>query len=108
VAILWKTVDRLGRPVVLTDEGWTHILSRHEDMVAYGRDVRLAVEFADEITIDARYQRRNVHYLRASGGRPPMRVVVNYQPEARSEWIGVVITAFRSERKKTGERHLWP
>jgi hypothetical protein len=33
VAVIWETVDRLGRPVVLTDEGWAHIVDRHKDLL---------------------------------------------------------------------------
>lgn len=108
MAVIWETIDRLGRAVMLTDEGWAHILDHHGDMVEFQGEIRQAIEFADEVSIDGRYRRRNVHYLKSAGGRPPIRVVVNYSPSAPSGSTGRVVTAFRSERKTVGERLIWP
>ena len=104
----WETVDRLKRRAVLTEAGWAHILDRHKDMAPYQLLIRDGISNADEVTADAVYSRRNVHYLRSTPTTIAIRVVVNYTPADPSGWVGEIITALRSERKKQGERRLWP
>lgn len=108
MAVIWEAIDRLGRPVVLTEAGWAHILDRHKDMVPHLLSIRDAISHADEVTVDAVYSRRNVHYLRSTPTTIAIRVAVNYKPAEPSGWAGEIITALRSERKKQGERRLWP
>lgn len=77
-------------------------------MIDFEEEVRVAIELADEVTVDGQFQLRNVHYLRPVGARPPIRVVANYLPAPPDIWVGEVITAFRSERKNKGEQTIWP
>ncbi|MDQ3225235.1 MAG: hypothetical protein M3Q50_01205 [Chloroflexota bacterium] len=106
--IIWETVDRLGRIVALSNAGWIHICSRHEDMVGHQQDIRTALELADEVVRDAKYAHRQVHYLR----RPPslrwLRVVVQYRPSEPADWRGTVITAHFLSIRPRNEVLLWP
>ena len=78
MANIWETVDRLGRPVVLTDTGWSHIRARHGEMLAHLWAIREAIEHADEITQDMTYNHRRVHYRRRSNSPYWLRAIVQY------------------------------
>lgn len=113
MAVIWETVDRLGRSVSMSDDAWRHILDGHDE-VRQGRlmmvpaDVRLAVEHADEIRRDRFFSRRAIHYRRTEFGELRHRVVVNYRPSERSGWVGEVITAFLTARRYQDEVQIWP
>jgi hypothetical protein len=108
VAILWETVDRLGRPVVMTDAAWEHIRAEHQDRLPQLDEIRDAVALADEVRRDRGFGRRAVHYRRVGATRLRLRVIVNYRPAARSGWMGEVVTAFFTERSYPSEVVLWP
>lgn len=108
MAILWETVDRLGRPVVLTDEGWQHILAEHEELREHQDAIRQAVALAAEVRRDATYRRRAIHYRPSGRGRLQLRVVVQYRPIEPSGWAGEVITAYLTAREYANEERLWP
>jgi hypothetical protein len=108
VAVIWETVDRLGRRVVLTEAGWAHILDRHDDMVERQLEIRSAIELADEIRRDARFARHDVHYAEVRTGPLFIRVVVRYRPDTSFGWVGEVVTAHMTGRKKAGELVRWP
>lgn len=38
------TIDRLGRPIVLTEEGWAHILEEHAELAGEIEAIMRAVE----------------------------------------------------------------
>ena len=103
MAEVWRTRDRLGREVVLTEAGWAHILQRRPRMVGMEGDVRLAVEMADTVVNDADYGDRENHYRRISR-RTFMKVVVAYDGAGS----GVVITAHPTHGRKKGEKQRWP
>jgi hypothetical protein len=107
VAVIWETVDRLGRAVALTDEGWAHIRARHGDMVQHQGAIREAIERADEIMRDMTYSHRQVHYRRRPTRPSWLRVVIQYRPIEPSGWSGVVITAHFTNRRPE-ESLLWP
>ena len=95
MAILWETVDRLGRTVVLTEVAWAHIVDEHKDMTGRQDDVRRALERASVV--------------RASEAAALfIRVVVRYRPDEATGWLGEVVTAHLTKRKKKGEQHRWP
>ena len=106
-AAVWRTVDRMGREVALTADGWGHIVGGHRDMAGREGDVLLAVERPDLVTRDADYPRRECHYRRVSPRRY-LRVVVNYRPVPPDEWAGEVVTAHYRQDVKRGEHPLWP
>lgn len=108
MAILWKTVDRLGRPVVLTDEGWTHILFEHDSMAHRIHEVRDAVAFADEVVHDRTFAHREIHYRERGSGKSWLRVIVHYRPRDPSGWAGEVITAHIINRRSRKESPRWP
>lgn len=59
VAAIWRTQDRMGRDIELTDARWTHIMEDHEnDMTGREEDVRATVERPDRVTADANDPRR--------------------------------------------------
>jgi hypothetical protein len=62
MAVIWETTDRLGRLVVLTDDGWAHIVSRHGELATLSQEIRDAIAKADEVARDRSLSRRNVHY----------------------------------------------
>lgn len=111
VAVIWETTDRLGRPVVLTEEGWEHVVAQHQDMMGRQDEIRQAIEFADEVRGDARFPRRDVHYAKSDLGPLSIRVVVRNHPDEPTGWIGEVVTAHLSDsskRGKLGEKPRWP
>ena len=102
VAELWRTTDRLGREIVLTDSGWLHVLVGHPEMIGCEGDVRAAVGEADFINRDADHAHRENHY-RVVAGRVHLKVCVEYAATPE-----VVITAHVSQRIKRRERRRWP
>ena len=108
MGILWETVDRLGRPVVLTDEGWLHVISRHDDLIDGEDDVRQAVASADEVFRDRLYPHRDIHYRSTRSARRWLRVVVHYRPSASHGWTGKVITAHIASHRPRSEVLQWP
>jgi hypothetical protein len=107
MAVIWETVDRVGRKVGLTDERWGHILDRHGDMAGYRWAIRDAIELADEIARDMKHDHRQVHYRRRS--MPPrwVRVAVHYRPIEPPGWAGFVVPAHLTNRRPK-ETRVWP
>jgi hypothetical protein len=103
VAEIWRTRDWLGREIVLTDSGWTHILERRPGMAGSEAAVRTAVEAPDRVARDAQYADRESYYRRL-GPRRYLKVVVAYAATGH----GVVITAYPIPRPKRGEQPRWP
>jgi len=103
MADLWRTRDRFGREVVLTEADWAHILGRRPRMIGQEAEVRLAVERADRVVHDADHADRENHYWRVSR-RTFLKVVVAYDAAE----IGVVITAHPSHKPKQREQQRWP
>jgi hypothetical protein len=108
LAVIWEATDRLGRLVVLTDAGWAHILERHGELAARGDEIREAIERAEEIRQDPGYSHRHLHFRRGDPASRRMCVVVHYRPHEPSGWVGEVITAFRTARRRNEEVLLWP
>lgn len=106
--IIWETVDRLGRNVVLTTDAWDHIVDEHKDMVEFQDAVRIAVERAEEVRADALRPRRDVHYAESGIGSLLIKVVVRYHPDERAGWLGEVVTAYFTRKMKREERPKWP
>lgn len=106
--IIWETTDRLGRQVVLTDQGWEHILFQHENMANLRDRIRDAVAFADEIVRDRDYAHREIHHRKRDSSLSWIRVIVHYRPRESSDWIGEVITAHVTSRRDPREAPQWP
>ncbi len=94
--------------VVLTEEGWAHVLARHDDMAPFQQAIRVAVEEDNEVFQDGRYPHHDEHYLETDSHHPSLKVVARSHPIAPSGWIGEVITAVRTRRKGKGDRRIWP
>ncbi len=108
MAVLWETVDRLGRTVRMTDSAWEHILHRHQEFHPELSQIEDAIAHADEVRRDRDFVRRAVHYRDIGRGRARLRVVVNYLPDEHLGWIGDIITAYVSDRVYKKEDSLWP
>ena len=109
MATIWRTRDRLGREVVLTEERRRHILRKHPAMAGRLGEVRAAIAGPDFVNRDAAYPRRENHYRRTPSGRAWIKVVVNYRPvPPQGTWAGEVITAYRTEQVDPKEAPLWP
>lgn len=101
-----RTVDRLGRLVVLPEGRWRHVLARHGEL-ADARDlVLLAVRSPDLITRDASHADRRCCYLML-GGERRLKVVVEYGGESGGS-VGTIVTAYLTDRTPGGEKQLWP
>jgi len=109
VAVIWRVADRVGRPVALTEDGWLHIVERHDDLAGREDDVRAAVERPDLVRRDAVYVRRENHYRRFRPEDPWLKVVVNYRPRPEpTGWAGEVVTAYETTQLPPKEEPLWP
>jgi hypothetical protein len=109
VATIWRTRDRLGREVALTEGRRDHILSKHPELAGRLGEARATVEGPDFVTRDAADPRREHHYRRTPSGRAWIKVVVNERPvPPQGTWAGEVITAYRTERVDPEEAPLWP
>lgn len=107
--VVWSTLDRLGRSVVLTASGWSHIRDRHGDTIDSAGMVGVAIEQADEIVRDAGYLHREIHMAELGKPELPVRVVVHFRPvPPDGTWVGEVVTAFRGRPLKAGGNRQWP
>jgi hypothetical protein len=109
LAEIWRTEDRLGREVFLTEARRDHILAEHDDLVDRMDAVRTVVEEPDFVTRDADYPRRENHYRWIPRESRYIKVVVEYRPvPPQGTWAGKVITAYFSGKRKRKEALLWP
>ena len=104
----WEAIDRLGRVVRLTDEGWEHIVAEHAEFAGLQEHVQDAVSNADQVRRDAVYRHRDIHYKVNGPGEPWLKVVVHYRPSKPSSWVGEVITAYLTRRQSREEAIRWP
>jgi hypothetical protein len=104
--LLWTVLDRLGRPVSLSQDRLDHILTNHADMSVWIASLAGAVAEADIVERDPGRMHRHRHYRLVSGPRLHIRVVVHYAPSPNG-WVGTVITAHLYKREIAGER-IWP
>lgn len=108
MAIIWETVDRLGRSVALTDAAWVHAVLEHDYMAGRIHEVRDAVTFADEVVHDKSFAHREIHYRDKGSGRRWLRVVVHYRPRDPAGWSGEVVTAHIVSQRSPRELPIWP
>lgn len=104
--MLWETIDRSGRPVVLMSAVWDHVLSDHLDMAGLEVVVRSAVEHPDFVNRDGRFVGRECLY-RMIDDRKLLKVVVAYSDEDGGR-RGRVVTAYRTRQVPSKESQLWP
>ena len=108
MATIWRTTDRMGREVELTDTGWAHILAERGEASPSAAEVRAAVEAPDFVNADAVYAHRENHYRRFGAGGRYLKVVVQYRPvPPQGTWAGDVVTTYPTNRVKRKERRLW-
>ena len=94
MAEIWRTHDRFGWEVVLTEARRVHILSEHDEFAELMLEVRATVERPDMVLHDRQYAHRENHYRRTPPTHQWMKVVVNYSPvPPQGTWEGTIITA---------------
>ncbi len=94
MAEVWRTRDRRGRVVVLTEADLAHL--------------RATVEIPHVSTRDAQYTSRACHDWRTAPYRLWLKVVVHHCPvPPQGTWAGQVITAYRTT-KIVEDDDLWP
>ncbi len=109
MAELWRTEDRLGREVFLTDARLDHILAEHDELADSLDEISTTVERPDLVRRDRRYAHRENHYRRPSPDQLWMKVVVHYRPvPPQGTWEGEIITAYSVEDPEPKEAPLWP
>lgn len=91
-----RTVDPDGREVVLTRDGWDHVLASHPELAGQLDLVLRAIAEPDHRAPDARAGRER-YFLRSVGPSRWLRVVVDY-----SESEAFVVTAFPERRDPPG------
>jgi hypothetical protein len=85
---VWETIDPDGRNVLLTDDGWTHILDGHPYIDVGPEAIVKVVARPDERLLGPK-RGEEWFYRRGMGPSAWIRVVVHY-------WHGrgVIVTAF--------------
>lgn len=84
-----ETTDPEGRRVVLDEEGWSHIKTRHGELARSLREIMAAVREPDRRT-SGRVDNELWFFAESDEGLPWLHVVVHY--EGGEGWI---VTAFR-------------
>jgi hypothetical protein len=109
MATLWESVDRFGRVVRLTEEGWSHIVTDRKRATPSIGEVRAAVEAPTRVTVDAKFAQRECYYRGQDQSRLFLKVVVHYRPvPPQGTWEGTIITAFFVGSVPRREAHRWP
>lgn len=109
MATIWRTRDRLGREVILTEAGREHMLSKHPEMATRVDEARATVEQPDLVTRSAGYPHRECFYRNVPLGRLKTKVVVNFRPvPPQGTWQGRVVTVHRTRRVGPEEEQIWP
>jgi hypothetical protein len=104
--IRFAIVDPRGRTIICTEDTWRwHILDFHPNMEPHEADVKLAIESPQwGIFADVDEENRHIYYLTFPRQPYYLKVVVEFDENDNGE----VITAFRSDTLKTGEKLIWP
>ena len=87
------TVDHLGRPIELTEEGWAHIIEEHSELAVHLKSIMHALE---QPTIHRRGRDANESWYFLAGAGP-------------ARWLHVVVHFFGDEGRVTtafGRSHL--
>lgn len=103
--ILFEVVDPRGCKVICTKKQWaSHILREHQDMADEVEKVISAIKtpHLNMIYQDNDFEDRNIYYYLS--GQYYIKVVVKINTELPSE----IITAFKADNPKAGERWIWP
>ena len=103
----FEVTDPRGRRVICTEDKWRwHIVSKHgKYMEGYEDEVKQAIQEPNPgIFEDTQRPNRNSYYLRLPRSRKYIKVVVNFSDESE----GYVVTAFKTDSVKRGEKQIWP
>jgi hypothetical protein len=107
MAEIAQTTDPWGRPIVLTEERWSHIIFRHEELSERQLDILAALERPDRVMRDAGHGPRENYYQIIADPQADkplyMKVCVEFDTSG-----GTIITAFMHRGIPRGEQQLWP
>jgi hypothetical protein len=90
--VIARAVDPDGRAVVLTRDGWAHVIAGHPEMAGQRELVMRAIAEPEHRAPDVRPLRAR-YFLRSAGPSRWIRVVVDF-----SEAEAFVVTAFPERR----------
>jgi hypothetical protein len=101
----FEAQDPRGFTVVCTEDQWRwHVVDFHPDMEGDEGLVKQAIENPSlGIFRDVDFGDRDVYYLRIRGKDQYIKVIVQFDDEN-----GSLITAFRANVPKAGEKMIWP
>lgn len=88
-----STIDHLGRPIELTEEGWAHIIEEHSELAVHLEAIMLALE---RPTLHRQGREPNEDWYFLAGAGP-------------ARWLHVVVHFFGDEGRVTtafGRSHL--
>ncbi len=103
----FEATDPRGRIVTCTLDRWLfHILDFHPELSGREEDIKKAIERPDFGIIyqDVDRENRDVYYYTPAHERRSFKVVVQFDETNKGE----VVTAFRADSRKSGERMIWP
>jgi hypothetical protein len=103
--IIFQVIDPTGSTIILTDQCWyEHILAFHPAMEEFQEAIKATIvsPLYGMIYSDVDYSDRRIYYSRR-GKYQYLKVVVEFDQDR-----GTVITAFITDRLKSGEKLIWP
>lgn len=104
---VFEAEDARGRKVICTNEIWNwHILDFHPELEGLEAEVKDAIEHPFMgIYRDTDYENRDVYYKMLAGtAHLYLKVVVEFD----ENYVGRVVTAFKTDSGKSGEELIWP
>ncbi len=104
--MFFEVQDPRGIKVVCSTEVWElHILDEHPEMEDEEELVEETIRSPHLFIYEDRdYPERNLYYWLHSSRRYYIKVVVEFKDHT----IGEVITAFKTDSPKSGEKIIWP
>lgn len=103
---VFETVDPRGWTVTCSEWAWNHhVLSARPWMAGWEDEVKATIEAPHMFIFqDADWEDRHIYYRQVSGKNWYIKVVVQVKEEGLAE----MITAFRTDSMKSGEKWIWP
>lgn len=114
MAVVLRCRDRWNREIVPAEHTWhDHILADHAELVGNLEAVERTLRRPSRVALDKDDPSREVYYRRgvlpAAYGRDYLKVVVEFSAsEIAFPGEGRIVTAYATERMKSGETQRWP
>lgn len=100
-----RIIDPRGKTVILSIEQWeNHILDEHQDMIDELPEIENTIKnpYLGLIFSDVLKDYRNIYY-RKQNESYYIKVVVDFAVDG----VGAIVTAFRADSCKKGEKLIW-